>query len=165
MDFCVRCGKKELYEEFLCAACHTHLHPLKAGPSRGKKAHLNQGLAHGRAAQRQGRHAGYFEATIQLRNVGPEVHRFAAEQLRALGARVSKERWLKHGVDLQVDDRKAAGKLGRALQKRFGGMLKTSARLFSRDRMSGKEVHRVTVLFKQLPARAGEQFALMGKQY
>ncbi len=165
MDFCVRCGKKELHQEFLCAACHAQLHPPEAGPSRRKKAQPKPGSAHGRAAKRQGKHAGYFEATIQLRNVEKEVHAFAAATLGRAGIRISNERWLKHGVDLRVDDFRFARKLGRQLQARFGGLLRVTSRLFTRDRLSGKEVHRVTVLFKQFPAQVGKQFILKGSTY
>ena len=154
MDFCVRCGNKQLFQEHLCRSCYTHLHSVKAV----KKKRVKKGLP-------GEKHAGYFEAVIQLRNVEQNVVDFVSLEADEHHIQVSKVKWFKHGVDLFVSDRKFARNTGKGLQQQFGGMLKTSARIFTRDRFSGKEVYRVTVLFKQFPYHKGEQFIFKGETY
>lgn len=110
------------------------------------------------------RHDGYFEATIQLRNTGQEVVNYVFGRLESNDVRISKKEWYKHGIDLYVDNSGFARKLGRELQQKFGGMVKTSARIHTRDRMTQKDVYRVTVLFKQFYSE-GEEFNFKGKRY
>lgn len=154
MDFCVKCGKKELFQEFLCKRCYAHLHPLRAVKRQKGKSSLSDA-----------KHIGYFEAIIQLRNTEQHVIDFVFHAADEKHVHVSKVKWMKNGVDLFVSDRKFAQHVGKTLQQTFGGMLKTSAAIFTRDRMSGKDVHRVTVLFKQFPYGKGEQFMYKGHVY
>lgn len=111
------------------------------------------------------KHIGYFEAIIQLRNTAPNIVDFVFHAADERDIRVSKVKWMRNGVDLFVSDRKFARQMGKILQEKFGGMVKTSAAIFTRDRMSGKEVHRVTVLFKQFPYSKGEQFMYKDQTY
>ncbi len=111
------------------------------------------------------KHEGYFEAVIQLRNVEQKLIDFVFIAADDENLKVSKVKWLKHGVDLFVSNRKFAQHMSKTLQQKFGGMVKLSSRLFTRDRYSGKEVHRVTMLFKQFPYGKGEQFAFKGETY
>jgi NMD protein affecting ribosome stability and mRNA decay len=152
MDFCVRCGDKGKLKEFLCKDCYDHVNKPKIAKVKEKK-------------EAAGRHADYFEATIQLRNVGKGVHDYVAFQLEGHEVSVAKEEWLKNGVDLFISDLRFAKKLGTMLQKRFGGMVKESSTLFTRDKTTSKEVHRVTVLFKQFPFKTGEAFKFKGEKY
>ena len=150
----MKCGKKQLFQDHLCRNCYAHLHPMQAIKKKRikKKAPFEM-------------HKGYFEAVIQLRNVEQSVVDFVFLEADDHGVQVSKVNWLKHGVDLFVSDRKFARNTGKILQQKFGGMIKTSARIFTRDRYSGKEVYRVTVLFKQFPYSKGEQFLYKGDMY
>ncbi|MBI4153258.1 hypothetical protein HY497_01930 [Candidatus Woesearchaeota archaeon] len=154
MDFCVRCGKKQLFQEHLCRNCYAHLHSVKAP----KKKRVKQNLP-------VQKHMGYFEAVIQLRNIEQGIADFVFLEADAHHVQVSKVNWLKNGADLFVSDRKFARNTGKILQRKFGGLVRASARIFTRDRSSGKEVYRVTLLFKQFPYHRGEQFTFKGKTY
>ena len=153
MDFCVRCGTKELYKEHLCAECYKIIYPpqpeKKNKPAPGPVQH----------------HANYFEAVIQLRNITPAVADFVTEQLQRSKIGVSKVKRHVNGLDMQISSKQFASKLGKMLQHTFGGMVKRSARLFTTDRMSGKPVYRVTMLFKQFPYSVGETFDFKGVSY
>ena len=35
MDFCVKCGKKEVYDESLCSKCYEHEYPMKKKKVKG----------------------------------------------------------------------------------------------------------------------------------
>jgi NMD protein affecting ribosome stability and mRNA decay len=153
MDFCVKCGRKKVYKEHLCSKCYNHINKLK--PVKLKKA---------REKSNQ-KHAGYFEAVVQLRNVDQKVVDFVYRGAEEHHVTVAKVKWLKHGVDLFVSDKLFARKIGKALQQKFGGMVKSSATLFTQDKMSGKKVYRVTVLFKQFPYGKGERFTFKGEVY
>ncbi len=154
MDFCVRCGKKELYKEHLCQACYGHIYPedkekvVKKKPSGSVQHHVN-----------------YFEAVLQLRNITQAVADFVSEQLEHNKIGVSKIKRHANGMDMQISSRQFASKLGKMLQHTFGGMVKRSARIFTTDRMSMKSVWRVTVLFKQFPYSVGETFEFKGVSY
>ena len=154
MDFCVKCGKKQLFQDHLCRSCYNHVHTVKEIKKKRVKKSVPGEM-----------HQGYFEAVIQLRNVEQNVVDSVFLEADNYGVYVSKVNWLKHGVDLFVSDRKFARNTGKILQRRFGGLMRTSARIFTRDRYSGKEVYRVTVLFKQFPYGKGEQFNFKGDVY
>jgi NMD protein affecting ribosome stability and mRNA decay len=107
----------------------------------------------------------YFEAVVQLRNVTPEATRLAFKELQQRKVTISKEEELKNGVDLYVDNKVAAKNLVYHLQKKVGGLVKLSPTLFSRNRQTGKEIYRLTTLFKQFPYKRGEEFDFGGKTY
>lgn len=161
MNFCVRCGSKQVYQEYLCHPCYGHIHPTLRKEKRKKKETGKSVQKRASAAQR----GEYFEATVQLRNVDKNVIDFVLERLSEHGVVVAKEEWYKHGVDFYVSDSGFAQKMGRELQQRFGGMVKKTAKIFTRDHMTGKDVYRVTVLFKQFPYEVGGEFPFKGKNY
>lgn len=151
MDFCVKCGKKDVYQDFLCRQCHDQTYPEKEKKEKERK-------------KKELRHANYFEATVQLRNINKDVVGFVHEDMEKNDIAVTKEKMVDNGMDFLVDSRKYAQQLGKKLQQKFGGMLKTSARVFTRDRQSSKDVYRVTVLFKQFPYKKGDTFILKGEE-
>ena len=110
-------------------------------------------------------HEKYFEATLQLRFIDQQIVQFVTDDIEKHGIKVSKEKSLQYGIDISVDSRKYAQQLGKLLQQTFGGMLKVTARLFTRDRQSSKEVYRITVLFKQFPYKKGDTFQYKGLPY
>ncbi|HLC74319.1 MAG TPA: NMD3-related protein [Candidatus Nanoarchaeia archaeon] len=151
MDFCVKCGNKDVYQDFLCRQCHAQTYPEKEKKIKKKSSG-------------ELRHANYFEATVQLRNVSKEVMRFAYDDVEKNGIVISKEIKMDNGVDFFVDSRKYAQQLGKKLQHKFGGMIKSSARVFTKDRQTSKDVYRVTIMFKQFPYKKGEKFMLKGEE-
>ena len=46
----------------------------------------------------------------------------------------------------------------------FPGILKKSSKLFTVSRVTGKEVHRVNVLFRCLPVKVGKTFVYLGEK-
>jgi len=152
MDFCVKCGKKDVYQEFLCEPCYNHINP----PSEKKMKKVTEPKL---------RHESYFEATIQLRNVTKEVIDYVIKEIDDNGVVISREVEIENGMDFNVDNKTFARQLGKQLQNKFSGAVKMSASVFSRDKMSSKEIFRVTMLFKQFPLKIGEEFSYKGKQY
>ena len=155
MDFCVRCGKKEIYQEYLCEECYLKLHPPKEPKLKAKQLRKPE----------EPRRREYFEGDVQLRNVEQEVIDFSIKWLEHKKVDIPKMLWHKNGADIYVSDRRAAKKLGLELQEKFGGMIKLTATLFTFDNQSAKDVYRVTMLFKQFPYSKGDSITFKGKTY
>jgi NMD protein affecting ribosome stability and mRNA decay len=153
MDFCVKCGSKTLYKEHLCRKCYDLMNPAKVLKEKKKNVSTSS------------KHPGYFEAVIQLRNVKQNIIDFTFRSCAEHHIGVAKIKWLKNGVDLWVSDRRFSQRTLKELQKKFGGLVKTSATLFTQDKLTSKLVHRVTVLFKQFPFKKGEIFEFKGQSY
>ncbi len=91
----------------------------------------------------------YFEGTLQLRNPNEEVLNFISNQFkRNEKVWIAKQERLKTGIDLYVSSNKFLLKLGKKLKKSFKGELKTSRTLHTKNRLTSKNVYRVTVLFR-----------------
>jgi len=110
-------------------------------------------------------HALYYEGILQLRNVTDEVLDFVEESIDNDGKvfipKVIKSR---NGVDLHVSSRKFLVKLGRKLQEKFGGEVKVSKKLFTRNRQTSREVHRVNLLFRMCKYKLGDIFEFKGDE-
>lgn len=95
-------------------------------------------------------HSGYYQAVIQLRPASKKLVDFV---LSAINKRrdvwVSKTVRLNTGVDIYVSDQRFARALGSKLKKSFrNGVLKMSRSLYGVDRMTSKNIYRVTVCFR-----------------
>jgi len=94
----------------------------------------------------------YFEGVLQLREVNKEVIDFCLDDIKRLshkgGIFFSKIEEVRNGLDLYCSSNKYLQHIGKTLKKKFKGELKTTARLFSKNRQTSKDVYRVTVLFK-----------------
>jgi len=91
----------------------------------------------------------YFEGILQLRNSNQEIEDFVRRKVRKrTGVFISKEKKLRNGVDFYMSSQHYLQSLGREVQRAFGGELKTSAKLFTRDRQKSRNVHRVNVLVR-----------------
>lgn len=156
MDFCVRCGVKDVYQEYLCKTCYNFLNPPKPQKGARKTQHVVQKTVH---------HGGYFEAVVQLRNVDEKIYQFVLDLIEENNIHIGKKEYLNHGVDIYLGDKKFAQRLGTLIQDKFGGLLKKTAKIFTRDQLTFKDVYRVTVLFKQFPYSVGETFTFKGKTY
>lgn len=93
----------------------------------------------------------YFEGYLQLR--GGERARWdeARRLLESHGGHVKSETKTKDGVDFKVSSNKAIVSALRELEQRYVGIASTSATLHTRDRVTSRELHRVTGLFRFLP--------------
>ncbi|MBI4450349.1 hypothetical protein HY642_00095 [Candidatus Woesearchaeota archaeon] len=103
------------------------------------------------------KHAQYFEGILQLRNETEELVEYVLNRVAQEGkAAVVKVKKVRGGVDLYFSSQHYLQNFGKHLKQRFSGELKVSSRLHTRSRVTGKEVHRVTVLFRLLPFRPGD---------
>lgn len=112
------------------------------------------------------RHSRYYEAILQLRNPSEELLNWLKSTIDSEGrAAVTKEHWFKNGVDLYITNQKYTRSLGKRLQDKFGGELKSTRTLHTVDHSSGKRLYRVTVYFRQFGMKKGELFSHKGKEY
>ena len=99
----------------------------------------------------------YYEGILQLRNPTKEVVKaaydiidmnksvFIAQQIRVV-----------NGIDIYLSSQKFLQVLGKMLQKKFGGEIKISRKLFTVKRLTSKRVYRVTVLFRLPKFKIGD---------
>ena len=94
-------------------------------------------------------HPQYYEGILQLRNPTKEVLKFVRSEIeKRPNIFISKEIKLKQGKDIYLSSQRFLRALGIKLQKRFGGQLKTSRKLHTISKKTGKRLYRVTVLFR-----------------
>lgn len=90
----------------------------------------------------------YYEGILQLRNPNKEVINFIGNQFKNNEkVWIAKQQKLKTGIDLYVSSNKFLLVLAKKLKKSFKGELKTSRKLHSRNKLTSKNVYRVTVCF------------------
>jgi len=106
-------------------------------------------------------HANYFEGTLQLRNPTQAVIDFVEHS----DAKISQVKEVRGGIDYYFVSQKALRNLGALLQKRFCGELKSTRRIFTRNRQTGKDVYRVTVMFRCYNVCKGQRLTIKGKEY
>ena len=91
----------------------------------------------------------YYEGVLQLRNPSDECLNFIKNQFKNnKKAWIAKEEYYKTGIDLYISSNKFLLKLGKALKKSFKGKLVITRRIFTQNRLTSKNVYRMTVLFK-----------------
>ncbi len=110
-----------------------------------------------------GKRPEYYEAVLQLRDCGGEVVRFAEEEIREEGIYVAKTKKVPGGIDYYLADKNFAKSLGKKLRGRFGGDYKITSSLWGRK--EGKEVYRLTVLFRGIGFKKGERVVYEGEEY
>lgn len=107
------------------------------------------------------KHPQYFEGILQLRDITEEVHLWVHDTvLREDKAAIVKEKPTTNGVDLYFSNQHYLQNLGRRMKIKFPSEVVISTRLFSRDKVTQKEIYRITVLFRQLPFRVGSVLKL-----
>ncbi len=96
------------------------------------------------------KHAQYFEAILQLRDLSLATRRLIRQRLTEQGITIAKEESPKKkgDVDLYVDDSHRAYSLVRSLQRAQGGIVKRSKKLSGVDNMTSKKRYRVTILYR-----------------
>ena len=90
----------------------------------------------------------YFQSILQLRPVNEEVLKFVEKQLKDNNIKIGKEVKRKEGLDLYLSNQRFTISLVKKLKRRFKGEMKISRSIFTKSRMTSKDVYRVTVLFK-----------------
>lgn len=108
----------------------------------------------------------YFEGIMQLRSVSDEAVDWLYDEIHRAGrAWVAKVKEVAGGIDVYLSSQHYMQALGRQLQRRFGGILKITSRLHTRNTLTSKDIHRVTVLFRQLPCKTGDVIDLHGERW
>ncbi len=101
----------------------------------------------------------YFQGIIQLRNPNEAIIDFLRRELAANRHKhifVGQEKKVKNGIDLYVSSNKFAINVGRKMYNAFGGVLKINEKIHTLDRQSGKDLYRVSVLFRPLDCVKGD---------
>jgi nonsense-mediated mRNA decay protein 3 len=110
----------------------------------------------------------YFEGRIQLRNKNntsyPKAVGFVRNEInKAKTVFITKEAEIKTGVDFFVTSQKFIQPLGKQLQKKFGGELKVTSSLHTRDTQSSKDLYRVDVLLRLTEFNIGDVIEINNK--
>ena len=99
-------------------------------------------------------HSRYFEGVLQLRYGTPEVITYILSAVKkSRKAAIVDTQKVKNGFDYYFSSQRYLQQMGKQLKERFHGELVVSSKIFTRDRASSKEVHRVYVLFRVNPIK------------
>lgn len=111
------------------------------------------------------KHAKYYEGVLQLRNPTEEVLDFVESKISKTKVFVAKVVKHKTGVDLHLSSQRFLRALGKKLQEKFGGVLKTTRKLHTVSKATGKKLYRVTVLFRTLPFKKNDRVTYHGSEW
>ena len=111
----------------------------------------------------EGKHPLYFEAILQLRDVSDDVVAYARQQIASHAIPTAKAVKLENGLDFYLADNQFTKSLGKKLQQRFGGQILMTASLHTQKK--GKDLYRVTVLFRGLAYKKGDKVVYQGEEY
>lgn len=112
------------------------------------------------------KHSKYFEGILQLRNPSQELIRYVYKTIdKDNQAWISQAKKVRGGIDLYLSSQKYLRTLGKKLKERFPGSMKTSRKLFTIQRGTGKRLFRVNVLFRLYPFKIGETIEMSGEKY
>jgi len=98
-----------------------------------------------------------YEAKIQLRPFDKELYDFVHIKIRKENIEVIHEQKLKEGIDIYVSSAKFAFGLVKKLKKQFKGTSKVTRSLVGLNKKAGKQIHRITVLFRLDPPEEDEE--------
>jgi NMD protein affecting ribosome stability and mRNA decay len=93
----------------------------------------------------------YFEGILQLRNPSKELIAFIENDIQKnhkKGVFANQIKEVKNGIDYYLTKNSYLRNLGKRLKKQFKGKLKTSAKLFTRNKQTSRDVYRMTVMFR-----------------
>jgi NMD protein affecting ribosome stability and mRNA decay len=108
-------------------------------------------------------HPLYYEAILQLRDISLAVVEFAEAEFLRHKIPLAKRVLLPNGYDYYVADSRFTKALGKRLQQQFGGELLVTASLYGQK--DGKEIFRLTILFREASFRKGEVVSYKGELY
>lgn len=110
-----------------------------------------------------GKHSEYYEAILQLRDVSDEVVAVVDDEIDKKEIFVAKIKKVTNGYDYYLGNGNLTRVLGKTLQEKFGGEYAVTATLFTRK--EGKPVYRLTVLFRAMPFKKGDEVEYQGENY
>ena len=109
------------------------------------------------------RHPQYFEGTLQLRNPTQKIINFVAENIEKKdNVWIAKTVKQKKGIDLYISSNKFLKEIGKKLKNTFTGELIESNKLYSRNRLTSKEIHRGCVCFRHYDFKKGDNMKYKG---
>lgn len=111
----------------------------------------------------EGKHPDYYEAIIQLRLPDQDIVTFVESELARGKIPIAKVIEMKNGFDYYIADNSFSIGLGKHLQQRFGGELNVTSSLFGRKK--GKEIYRVTIMFRKAHFNKGDTVTYGGDVY
>ncbi len=104
----------------------------------------------------------YYQGILQLREVTEEMTKFLYNQLKKRpDVSIAKTVKFSNGMDFYASSNQFIISVGKKLKESFGGELKTSSKLHTRNKQ-GKELYRVNVFFKPLKHRKGDIVCIRG---
>ena len=111
-------------------------------------------------------HAKYFEGILQIRNHTDELLEYIRKKVETdKKAIITKELKVMGGVDLYFSSQRYLRSLGKHLKDRFTGDMKMTRSLHTISRSTGKRLYRVTVLFRLLKYKKGDELEIEGEQW
>ena len=103
------------------------------------------------------KHPQYFEGILQLRNPTKESLNYVENQIKKRqDVFIAKTEKTKNGLDYYISSNRFLKTLGKKMQKRFGGELKLSPKLYTINRQTSKKVYRLTVLVRLPTNKPGD---------
>ena len=104
----------------------------------------------------------YFQGILQLRDINNEILDFVLNQIKKRrNVAVTKTVKFPNGFDLYITSQKFITILGKKLKERFGGELKISSKLHTRNKQ-GRDLYRVNALFRLSKYKKGEIVTVRG---
>src|SRR3990167_9382034 len=106
----------------------------------------------------------YYQGILQLRDINDEILNFVCNQIKKRAdVAITKTVKFDNGVDFYITSQKFIRILGKKLKESFGGELKISSKLHTKNRQ-GKDLYRVNVLFRLLKYKVGSIVNVRGEE-
>ena len=106
----------------------------------------------------------YFQGILQLRNPDKEIMNFVKKEVSKRNDMITQVKKVKNGIDLYFTSQRFLRSLGNKIQKNFAGELKSSRKLHTQDKQSGKKIYRVNVLFRLSTLKKGDTIRYKGDE-
>lgn len=117
-----------------------------------------------RRPEKKEKHAEYFEGQLQMRGINKEVLDYVQKRITNEGEQVpTVVTHSKNDLDYYVSSRRLIHKIGVELKAKYGGFVKESAQLFSRNHMTSKNVYRLNVFYKMHDITKGQIVSVEGE--
>lgn len=106
----------------------------------------------------------YYQGILQLRDVNDEILSFVHSQIKKRGdVAITKTVKFPNGMDIYITSQKFIRILGKKLKDSFGGELKISSKLHTKNRQ-GKDLYRVNALFRLSRHKKGDIVSIRGDE-
>ena len=106
----------------------------------------------------------YFEGVLQLRNPSDEIIDFIADEMeKKENVWIAKTEKQKNGIDLYLSSNKFLAYIGKRLKEKFSGELIKTSSLFTRNKLTSKEVMRGCTLFRYYDIKKGDILKIRGE--